>query len=94
MYGGYEANAPIINMTAGGRLTIDFALQNTNAAKVNVTGGQVVLTVGSPYLSTADLIVTADKLSSVLLHANMVFAKLTETGGTVLPRPKRGSGCM
>ncbi len=84
VYGGYEAIAPIINMTAGGRLTMDFALQNTNAAKVNITGGQVVLAVSNPYPSTADLIVTADKLSSVLLHANMVFGKMTETGGTVL----------
>jgi hypothetical protein len=84
VYGGYEAVAPIINMTAGSALDLAFESQATNAVKVNVTGGPALLTVSNLYPSTADLIVTVDKLSSVLLHANMVFGKLTETGGTVV----------
>lgn len=84
VFGGYEAVAPVINMTAGAALDLAFKSGATNAVKVNVTGGQALLTVGNPYPSTADVIINADKLSSVLLKANMVFGRLTETGGTVV----------
>lgn len=82
--GNSEASAPTINMTGGGRLSLGFAASASNAVKVNVNGGQVVLDLANPYPSNADVIVTADKLSSVLLSANMVFGKLTQNGGTVV----------
>lgn len=81
---GYEAIAPIINMTAGGSLNLDFVQHGTSAVKVNVMSGQAALTISSPASSTSDVIITLGKLSSVLLHANMAFGSLTETGGTVL----------
>ena len=83
-FGGYEAVAPVINMTAGGSLRLAFAQAGTNAAKVNVTGGKAALDVAGPYPASPDLLVTADKLSSVLLSGSMVFGRLVEHGGTVL----------
>ena len=82
--GSSEANAPTINVTKGGHLNLGFAARAQNAVKVNVSGGQVVLALANPYPSNADVIVTADKLSSVLLSANMVFGKLTQSGGALL----------
>ena len=71
-----------INMTDGGSLQL-----HTDADTVNVTGGTAALNVTSPPESPFDpgnIIVTADTLSSVLLHADMIFGRLTETGGNVV----------
>ena len=78
------ANAPVIAMTRGASLKLGFAARASNAVKVSVSGGPVVLALANPYPSNADVTVTADKLSSVLLSANMVFGKLTQSGGAML----------
>ena len=84
LYGGFEAVAPTINMTAGAVLHLATAQSQENAVTVNVTGGRVSLDVRGPYPSTPDVLVTADKLSSVLLSGGMVFGRLVEHGGAVL----------
>lgn len=83
-YQGYLAAAPVVNMTAGGVLRLVMAPSQANAAKVNVAGGRVSLDVRMSYSTTAEVQVTADKLSSVLLSGGMLFGSMVERGGTVL----------
>ena len=80
----FEANAPVINMTAGGSLRLAIPQQTANAVKVNVTGGKAALDVYDSGPGSPDVIVTADKLSSVLLSGRLTFGQVTEHGGTVL----------
>ena len=75
------ANATI-NMTDGGSVQL-----YTDVATVNVTGGTAALNVTSPPESPFDpgiITVTADTISSVILHADITFGRLTETGGNVV----------
>ena len=70
---------PVINLTKGGNLKLDAGV---GTAKVNISGGQATLDIKASY--GGSVIVTADRLSSGLLHANMSFASLTVNGGTIL----------
>lgn len=79
-----DAAAPTINMSAGAVLRLATAPGESDAVKVNVTGGRATLDVSVPYPSTSDVIVTADKLSSVLLSGHMTFSRMVEHGGTML----------
>ncbi len=83
-YQAYLAAAPTINMSAGAVLRLATAPYETNAVKVNVAGGRVSLDVRAAYPGTSDVMVTADRLSSVLLSGGMAFGRLVEHGGTVL----------
>ena len=49
-----------------------------------MTGGKAALDVHGPYPATPDVLVTADKLSSVLLSGGITFGRMVEHGGTVL----------
>ncbi len=71
-----------INLTDGGSVQLF-----TDAATVNVTGGTAAINVTSPPESPFDpgiVTVTADTISSVILHADITFGRLTETGGGVV----------
>ena len=71
-----------VNLTDGGSVQLF-----TDAATVNVTGGTAALNVTSPPEAPDDpgiVTVTADTISSVILHADMTFGRLTETGGSVV----------
>ena len=71
-----------VNLTDGGSLQL-----LTDAATVNVTGGTAALNVTSPVESPYDpgiVTVTADTISTVILHADLIFGRLTETGGNVV----------
>ncbi len=68
-----------INLRAGGNLKLNVG---SGSAKINITGGQAALDLTAGF--DGSIVVTADKISSSLLHANMIFASLTETGGSVL----------
>ena len=68
-----------INMTAGGSLKLD---AGQSQVKVSITGGKATLDVIGGFDSGVE--VTADRLSSGLLHAKMIFASLSVTGGTML----------
>ena len=80
----FAAAAPTINVSAGGVLRLAIARYETNAAKVKVTGGRVSLDLNGGYPSTSEVIVTADKLSSILLSGGMNFGSLVERGGSVV----------
>lgn len=84
VFGGYEAVAPTINMTAGAVLRLAMPQQAGNAVKLNVTGGKAALDLAIAAPGTPDVLVTADRLSSVLLSGSMAFGRLVEHGGTVL----------
>jgi len=90
--GGSAATAPVVNMGDGGNLHLSFPEYATNYASVNVTGGSVTLDIAQAYPSSADVIVTADQLSSILLSSSMAFGRLTETGGTVLLNGRNSFG--
>lgn len=82
--GNYRAVAPVINMANGGSLKLTIAPSSSEAVKVNVTGGTAALNVVAPYPSSMDTVVTIAPSSTVMLNMNMVFSRLTETGGTVV----------
>ena len=83
---GVEPGArSLINMRAGGSLHLTVAdSQPGGSVTVAVKDGLAALDVNSALAEPANIAITADKVSSVALHANISGGKLAETGGTVL----------
>lgn len=76
----------LINMQAGGSLRLTLSdSQPGGSVTVAVRNGLAALDInGALDPEPANIAITADKASSVALHANISGGKLTETGGTVL----------
>lgn len=81
----YRISGAIINLTDGAALKLN---ADIGTAQVHVTGcGSAALDIHTGFYGPpggGTVVVTADMISTVLLHADMSFGQLTVNGGTIV----------